>query len=785
MYSYSWDEETGGIILDNNPLLLSKEPRPVYYRELDLLGFDTFWKYEKNDAYPYMWAESNNYFYRGKKVASVHGGACFRRPKIELIDEPEKNGAPLRFVDIAAMVEKNRDIIESLEQNTIKQTYNIYVKYKDKVDVFYVAFSGGKDSVAVLDIVQRALPHNAFMVLFGDTKMEFPDTYDVVNRVKKECESRGIRFLKAASELEPEDTWRKFGPPAQTVRWCCSVHKVVPQILLLRKVLNKPNFSGMAFTGIRRSESFSRSGYDIISRGEKVQEQYSCHAIIEWNSAEVFTYIYARKLILNEAYKKGNSRAGCLVCPLATAKNIYFKEQVYGHNDSGMRSTSDFNKIILETSAKDLSSEEAISEFMNIGGWKARRSGKELSIARTLCVDSFEQGIFKIQLLHKSTEWREWIKTVGEVTYLENGDIDILFQGGSYHVQHKIELDSEIFTVNIGKHTKVDLYFMKALKAVFRKAAYCIQCRFCEANCPNGFIHMDNGAVKIDNRCFKCRKCHDVRYGCLLADSLRLPKQEKKMGSIDRYTNLGIKYDWVKDYFDKKDEFWNSAHGLGSKMVVVLKRFLNDCGITINGTYAPFGKIIDKIGIEETKAWALMLCNLAYTSEFYWWVKNVKVGTTYTAETIALMLPENLTNNTRKHIVSAYKNIFMFNPHFKTIGLGKSDYEEKNERRILKSITRGSWRDPDPLVILYSLYKFAEACDGYYQFTLARLLTHDIESKGISPTEIFNINRDMMERVLLGLSANYEKFINASFTLGLDVVTLNSEKTSSDVLALF
>ena len=42
--------------------------------------------------------------------------------------------------------------------------------------MFYVAFSGGKDSVVTLDLVQRALPHNSFKVLFGDTGMEFPDT---------------------------------------------------------------------------------------------------------------------------------------------------------------------------------------------------------------------------------------------------------------------------------------------------------------------------------------------------------------------------------------------------------------------------------------------------------------------------------------------------------------------------------------------------------------------------------------------------------------------------------
>ncbi|NLC75515.1 MAG: phosphoadenosine phosphosulfate reductase, partial [Clostridiales bacterium] len=76
-------------------------------------------------------------------------------------------------------------------------------------------------------------------------------------------------------------------------------------------------------------------------------------------------------------------------------------------------------------------------------------------------------------------------------------------------------------------------------------------------------------------------------------------------------------------------------------------------------------------------------------------------------------------------------------------------------------------------------------CGGYYQFTLSRLLNHDIDSDGVSPTEIFGIDRDQMEKLLTGLSVNYPEFINASFTLDLDNITLRSEKTSQDVLTLF
>lgn len=790
MYSYSYDVETGGILLNSSPLLFSKEPRPVYYKELDILGLDKYWNYEKNDSYPYMWAEANNYFYRGRKVAQTKGGSCYTAPEITILEEPEPNKQPLRFVDVPAMVARNQELLEGLVQETIKKVYNTYQQYQSKVDVFYVAFSGGKDSVVALDIVQRALPHNAFMVLFGDTGMEFPDTYRVIEDVEKYCKSNEISFYRSCSNLSPIETWNKFGPPAQTMRWCCSVHKTSPQIILLRKIMNNPHFRGMAFTGVRGDESASRSEYKDVSLGEKVKGQYSCHPILEWGSAELFTYIYARDLIINEAYKKGNSRAGCLVCPLAASKNMYFKEQSYGKSETGELTTTTFNKIILDTTSKNLSSDEAVKEFMDIGGWKARRSGKELSIAKNLSIDEFEKGVLTITTYANATDWKEWIKTVGKVSFLTDGDVEVIFEGHPYKIKQTVENDRTIFTVNIGTNTKRDIYFMSALKTIFRKSAYCIGCGVCEANCPHGFISLHDGIVEIDDRCVKCRKCHDIFHGCLLANSMRLPKGEKKMGSVDRYGNMGIEYDWVRKYMQNTEDFWNSAHGLGTNMVKYLKSFLSDSGIAVRKksdyVLTDFGQKVKQLGVEDVNAWGLMVSNLVYTSEYNWWVKNTVVDQTYTPAEIMAMLGDDMTVNSKKNIVSAYKNIFISTEQVGTeLGLGLCDYQLKNGKKYLESITRGKWKNPNPRVILYSLFKFAEACGDYYQFTLKHLLNHDIESDGISPTQIFGLDRNTMEKLLTGLSVNYPEFINASFTLDLDNITLREGKTSQDVLELF
>lgn len=136
MYSYTWDEDTGGLLLNSSPLIFSKEPRPVYYKELDLLGFDKYWKYEKNDAYPYMWAEANNYFYRGRLVAKTNGGSLYTAPKLVIVDEPEPDGKPLKFVDVPAMIEKNKGILEKLVQETIKKFITLMLNTKIRLMCF-------------------------------------------------------------------------------------------------------------------------------------------------------------------------------------------------------------------------------------------------------------------------------------------------------------------------------------------------------------------------------------------------------------------------------------------------------------------------------------------------------------------------------------------------------------------------------------------------------------------------------------------------------------------------
>ena len=805
MYAYEWDSSTGGYILTPMPLAFSKEPRPVYYKELDILGFDKYWDYDKNDSFPYMWAEANNYYYRGRLVAKTKGGSLYTPPELVLIEDPEPEGYPLRFVDIPAMVDKNRQLMEQLVQETIKKIYNTFIEYQDKVDVFYVAFSGGKDSVVALDLVQRALPHNCFKVLFGDTGMEFPDTYETVEKIKQICAEENIEFLQAKSKLKPENTWQIFGPPAVTIRWCCSVHKTTPQIMQLREVLQKPDFTGMAFTGVRGDESLSRSEYDPISYGGKHSGQYSCHPILEWNTAELFLYIYENGLTFNNAYKKGNTRAGCLVCPMSQGKHDYMKYKNYPDN------TDLFINKIITTSGKNFSKEN-YDRFVEQGYWRTRKSGRELNFGHDKHVFEIVKGQNVITVQKKNEYWKEWAKTIGQVTSLGDGEFSIAYEGKSYAIRTiSTQEGGEQFTFPNIENSKSDIKFLSLLKSVIIKSVYCVNCGYCAAECKSGCIDMANG-VHISNQCKHCFSCHDIYSHCLRYNSIKNRIGAKVMTGLDRYYSFGIKENWLRVYFDYEgtSSFWKSDGDgeVPNKKKDAFLNFVKDAGLvdedkSLKGKeykyikYKPnkFAEKMFSLGVDDESMWAYLMCNLVYaedSEEFRWFIKNIPFSETSTPESIKLRLDEVMENDKsglgKRNICDALKSFLIKTPFGKQLGLGSViDYEEKvssngRETITLNYFVRGSWKNPDEKVILYALYKFAEACGNYRQFTLTRLLDTTVESAGISPTQIFGLNRETMEKILNGLTFNYPDLIEARFTLGLDNVTLKSDKTANEIL---
>ena len=775
MYQYIWDYDTGGLLLISEQSKFSKEPRPVYYRELDILGFDRYWKYPRDDSAPIMWAEANNYIYRGRTVARTKGGSLYSAPEVIILDDPEPDGGTLKPVDVQAMLFKNYEILETFTQETIQKIYNTYTDYKDKVDIFYVAFSGGKDSVVTLDLVQRALPHNEFVVLFGNTRMEFEDTYTAVKQTREWCERMEISFYESKSQMSPSETWGKFGPPSSVSRWCCSVHKTAPQILLLRELLKKPDYKGMAFVGVRADESLARSKYNYISYGEKHKGQYTCNAILDWGSAEVFLYLYANSLPLNEAYKKGNRRAGCLICPRAADRNDYMNHYCY---------RDEAEKLIdsIRLAYKDaFQTKEAMEHFIDIGGWKARKNGRDISIPINYKEKNDASKNVEINIVSPRNDWKKWIKTIG---ILANDESPYVINYKGRLLQFELSENKDHIEVHIDSMTAHDYPdFVKHLKNVFRKAACCVGCQECQADCPHGYLSFKDGNVVISDNCYHCSQCHKAEDGCLVYKSLELPKggiiMSGKNMSLNSYSHHAPKMDWINQFFEYKNDF-DDKNNLGSQMYSFFKRFLRDARLIDKNGFTTIAELVERLGIDNEAAWGIILTNLCYTPQIQWFVKRVSFDQEYSKTLLAAMMvddgaKESWTNDIFSSLVR------MSELPLGNVGIGEA-IRNKNRNT---GIIRTRWEEPSSLVVLYALFKFAEACGDYHQFTLENLYDTTIEREGVSPTQIFGIEKEDMIRILNGLSVNYPDFISVSFTLDLDNITLRSDKTSEDVLQLF
>lgn len=758
MYNYTYDEETGGLLLNTSPMQFSKEPRPVYYKELNILGFDQYFTYKKQDTLPYMWAEANKYYYFGRLIAQTKGGNLYTAPELEIKEELSE---PLRTVNIEKMIEKNTDFLQVLEQETVKKIYDVWKRHKKKLDIFHVAFSGGKDSIVLLDLVKKALPKDEFVVVFGDTQMEFPDTYDVVDQVEAQCKNEGIRFYRAKSHMDALESWKQFGPPSRVLRWCCSVHKSTPQVIKLREVLGKDDYTGLAFVGVRGAESARRSEYEFESNGKKQKGQRSANPILDWTSCEVWLYTYANNLIVNKTYKKGNPRAGCLLCPMSPGKADYLR---YANYNSQI---DEYVSVIMATSnRKGISKKDCMCN----GSWIARKNGVSIT-TDVQYKERIENGNLIIEVQTPTTNWQEWIKTLGH--FHKNNDLYIV-DAKEGQLVFTVSENKSGYTASLPtKYIKYVPALGKYFRQVFRKAAYCAICKTCEVNCKNNCISFDDG-IKIKN-CVHCRECHEVPVGCLVYHSLKMPQGDGKMKSINTFGTHAPKIEWLQEFFERKDEFL-ADNGLGPVQKPFFRRFLRDAGLILDGKSLPLTEKLSDIGWDSLISLGIMIANLAYNPQFEWYINNIEIGRFYTRKDLEnIMYTADITERNAKAVLSDFKRI-MQTPFGLTLNFGYVDSES--------NFTRNKCHIGSPLVILYSLYKFAEACGDYHEFTVSRLLNYNIDSDGISPTQIFGLEEDELKTILPGLSASNPDFITAKFTHDLDTISLNRHKTASDVLEL-
>lgn len=764
MYGYSFDAETGGLLLNDSVGQTSLEPRPVYAPEMDALEFGDHWNYERQSDVPILWAEAENYTYRGKRIARTKGGKLHEKPALEPLVDKETgrqvlpDGETLLPVDLAAMNEKNAALLLALKQAAETRIHDVYGRYKDKLDGFHVAFSGGKDSIVLLDLVAEALPPSAFVVVFGDTGMEFPDTYALVDKVEADCRARGIAFHRAESRFKPEESWRLFGPPSRVLRWCCSVHKSAPQTIKLREIYGKNDFSGLAFVGVRAEESPTRAGYEVENFGKKQKGQYSHNSIFEWTSAEVWAYLLWRDLPLNVAYKKGMQRVGCLYCPLgAGGKSDFFQYASYKNE------MDEFLNLIREKIVTP-----DIESYISGGGWIARKNGRDIrDNPLTFSEMSEPNGQHRIDVASPKSDVHEWLKTLGALPFQytleeKNGSVSILFP-------------EEICKTLIGKR----------LKSVFHKAAACIGCGVCEGNCRNGRLSFKDGLHITD--CLHCGQCHEIDAGCIAFHSLDLPTTNSGMKmSINTFSNHAPKPEWLSEFFREQNRFLED-NTLGRLQISFFRRFLSDAGLTNkNGrvvSISDLGKQIANIGWETNVASGIILSNLAATNaQVRWYLDNMPVGQVFTkAEMVDMLKAQDLKDDSVSSIINSFKRLVEL-PLGTRLNWGF--YYEEGRGNATMGRRECRLLPDDRLAVLYALYLYSEKCENLNQFTLTHLLDDAIVSGGTSPAKLFGLKREALAQFLSGLGEAYPDFLSVTFTHDLEKISLREGKTSADVLAL-
>ena len=506
MYKIDWDVENNLLILKNENVLTVSEYRPVFSAELKLLGFDRFFSFEESDVAPVLWAIRYTYYYKGRKIAELIDNGCLKPPSVKLLDE-SLIGTHLPLIDTKLWFEKNEALMSQLVSDALLRLYKGYQKYRESVDFSYVAYSGGKDSMVLLDLVKRIIPHHSFFVGWIDTEMENSYTLKALEAERKRCEEEGIDFVTTRSILDAVTTWREIGPPSYENRWCCTVLKSAPNLILHRKYMKKNETAYLAYLGNRANESSTRRKRSYFEEGVKHKGQIDVNGIINWNSLEVFLYLMKHNIPLNESYLLGCIRVGCLVCPNANTISL-------GHSYMiNQKDMEPFVDVVRDAYRDQELQGDRLEEFINLGKWKHREGGAGTGY-RVGYRESMNDSKLQLELWDVRTDWKVWIKTIGILRDEADGTYSFQRGGTSYRFS-VTEKEGRLRVQPAFGEPEI----LKLFKGVFKKAAACLGCLSCEANCPHGKLTFQERKPVIADDCLHCSACMKERHQCVVFDS--------------------------------------------------------------------------------------------------------------------------------------------------------------------------------------------------------------------------------------------------------------------------
>lgn len=495
---------------------IGSDIRPVFPEErllLEILIGEPF-KYKESS----VWNASGNHYYAdGKRVNFTVGqtktmNADVIRERLDLLRPNNDDNAFKKYIErfIAANCARF-DYISSEALDYIR-------KVSDDADLtdMFVSFSGGKDSTVVSDLVMKALGTQQILHIYGDTTLEFPESYEYVKRFRKEHPKTPV----VTSRNKDKDFYElaeTLGSPSRQMRWCCTVFKTGA---IQRKIqtLFKNKKRILTFYGIRRSESTARNKYDRESDSPKIAVQRTISPIIDWLDFDVWLYILTTGIDFNHAYRFGYTRVGCWMCPNNSIwseflSKLYMPQQYKKWHQFLLDFATKLGKPDPET-------------YVEEGKWKARQGGEGIEYAQTSVLAfepcALQENTINFELQKPINEMLyELFKPFGHINYtLGNkrlGEVYIVGPDGNLHLKLQGKLGSSTLKVSILNKNAGHCTSIKAvedkIKCQITKYQMCMGCLGCESVCRFGAIsivtdHAGLVSYKVsDDKCTRCGSC--------------------------------------------------------------------------------------------------------------------------------------------------------------------------------------------------------------------------------------------------------------------------------------
>lgn len=410
------------------------------------------------------------------------------------------------------IIAANIDHLRSLGKNAINTIKGI-ANQKDFRDLpVHVSFSGGKDSLAVLDLTRSALRNRDVKAFFLNTGIEFPETVDFVH---KYCAENSIGLIEKKAGNSFWDNVDTFGPPAKDFRWCCKICKLAPANAAIEQCLeNAPTC--LTIDGKRKHESFSRARIAVSEKNPFVPGQLNIFPVRDWRAIEIWLYIYWRGLKYNPLYDQGFERVGCYLCPAALSAEFQRLQEL--HPELYQR----WDHFLKEWAAKS----GFAPEFIEHGLWRWKElppkmvklcedtgisiSGREATsqfrVEMTSGISPCRAGGYSVEGAAQGLSMRKAgniLNIIGITSFSEELGL-LLVRNNSSTVKL---FSSGSLVVNADNREEADRLFAATSEQLLRNYK-CTGCGICLKACPVEAICLDEqGGVLISERCIRCGKC--------------------------------------------------------------------------------------------------------------------------------------------------------------------------------------------------------------------------------------------------------------------------------------